>query len=192
MQVPEHDRSCLRLLWRPRRKESVHINECQRHIFGATKSSPNCANYLLKWLGHYKEVLNPIAASNTKHLRHWQFHELCRNTRRSNRWYPPNVQSYWQRSLHYHLLRVHMRQLRKGIWTRNGKDRHEQLGPGEEAAILMLKEQFQFLAETSTDRRYFKTVSNKTKFHVFDVVTERSGCLQWPTYSFNKIITQPT
>ena len=61
VQVPEHDRSCLRFLWRPRTNEPVQIYEYQRHVFGA-KSSPTCANYALKLVGLDNEEMHPIAA----------------------------------------------------------------------------------------------------------------------------------
>ena len=61
VQVPEQDRSCLRLLWRPRTNEPVQIYEYQRHVFGA-KSSPTCANYALKRVGLDNEKEYPIAA----------------------------------------------------------------------------------------------------------------------------------
>ena len=40
VQVPERDKSCLRLLWRPTVNEPVQIYEYQGHVFGA-KSSPH-------------------------------------------------------------------------------------------------------------------------------------------------------
>ena len=61
MQVPEQDRSCLRLLWRPRTNEPVQIYENQRHLFGA-KSSPTCSNYALKRVGLDNEDIYPSAA----------------------------------------------------------------------------------------------------------------------------------
>ena len=61
VQVPEHDRSCLRFLWRPRTNEPVQIYEYQRHVIGA-KSSPICANYALKRVGLDNEKEYPIAA----------------------------------------------------------------------------------------------------------------------------------
>ena len=60
-QVPEQDRSCLRFLWRPRTNEPVQIYQNQRHVFGA-KSSPTCANYVLKRVGLDNEEMYPIAA----------------------------------------------------------------------------------------------------------------------------------
>ena len=50
VQVPEQDRHFLRYLWRPRTIDPVQILEYQRHVFGA-KSSPFCANYVLKQVG---------------------------------------------------------------------------------------------------------------------------------------------
>ena len=50
MQVPEQDRSCLRLLWRPRSNEPVQIYKYQRYVFGA-KSSPTCADSAYKRVG---------------------------------------------------------------------------------------------------------------------------------------------
>ena len=35
VQVPERDKSCLRILWRPKMNEPVQIYEYQRHVFGA-------------------------------------------------------------------------------------------------------------------------------------------------------------
>ena len=61
LQVPEHDRSCLRFLWRPKTNESVQIYEYQRHVFGA-KSFPTCANYALKRVGLDNEREYPIAS----------------------------------------------------------------------------------------------------------------------------------
>ena len=61
LQVPEHDRSCLRFLWRSRTNEPVQIYEYQRHIFEA-KSSPTCANYALKRVGLDNDKECPIAA----------------------------------------------------------------------------------------------------------------------------------
>ena len=61
VQVPEQDRSCLRLLWHPRTNELVQLYEYQRHVFGA-KSSPACANYALKRVGLDNEKEYPIAA----------------------------------------------------------------------------------------------------------------------------------
>ena len=61
VQVPEQDRSCLSLLWRPRTNEPVQIYEYQRHVFGA-KISPTCANIALKRVGLDNEEMYPIAS----------------------------------------------------------------------------------------------------------------------------------
>ena len=60
VQVPEQDRSCLRFLWRPKTNEPVQIYEYQHHLFGA-KTSPTCADYVLKQVGLYSEEVYPIA-----------------------------------------------------------------------------------------------------------------------------------
>ena len=61
VQVAERDKSCLRFLWRPTVNEPVQIYEYQRHVFGA-KSSPTCANYVLKRVAIDNEDEFPIAA----------------------------------------------------------------------------------------------------------------------------------
>ena len=61
VQVPERDKSCLRLLWRPTVNEPVQIYEYERHVFGA-KSSPTCSNYALKQVAIDNEDEFPIAA----------------------------------------------------------------------------------------------------------------------------------
>ena len=60
VQVPEQDRSCLRLLWCPRTNELVQIYEYQRHVFGAM-NSPTFAKYALKRVGLDNEEGYPIA-----------------------------------------------------------------------------------------------------------------------------------
>ena len=60
VQVPERDRSCLRILWRPKTNKPVQIYENQRHVFG-TKSCPTCAGYDLKRVGLDNKREYPIA-----------------------------------------------------------------------------------------------------------------------------------
>ena len=62
MQVPERDKSCLRLLlWLPTINEPAQNYEDQHHVFGA-KSSATCANYALKRVAIDNEDEFPIAA----------------------------------------------------------------------------------------------------------------------------------
>ena len=62
VQVPEQDRGCLRILWRPRTNEPVQIYEYQSQGFRA-KSSPTCADYALKRMGLDSEKEYPIASN---------------------------------------------------------------------------------------------------------------------------------
>ena len=67
VQIPEQDRSCLRLFWRPRANEPVQIYDYQRHMFGA-KSSPTCANYALKRVGLENEEEYPKATKALQNI----------------------------------------------------------------------------------------------------------------------------
>ena len=61
VQVPEQDRSCLRILWRPRTNETVQIYEYQSQEFNAKRST--CADHALKRVGLDSEQEHPIAAN---------------------------------------------------------------------------------------------------------------------------------
>ena len=71
---------------------------------------------------------------------------------------------------------VTMRQLLKGIWTKNGQHWDNQVEPGEVAEFLRWKEQLLNVAETSIDRRYFNTERDKTELHVFADALEDTMC----------------
>ena len=64
-------------------------------------------------------------------------------------------------------LSVHVRRLLKGIWTKNGQQRDNEVDPGEEAEFFNWKEQLPIVAETSINRRYFITARDETENHVF-------------------------
>ena len=65
------------------------------------------------------------------------------------------------------LFSVHMRQLLKGIWTKNGHYCDNAVEPCEEEKFLRWKKQLPIVAETSIDRRYFNKERDKAELHVF-------------------------
>ena len=67
---------------------------------------------------------------------------------------------------------VHMRQLLKSIWTKNGQHWDNEVEPGEEAEFLKWKEQLAIVAEKSIGRRYFNRERDKTELHVFAEASE--------------------
>ena len=71
---------------------------------------------------------------------------------------------------------VHMRRLLKGIWTKNGHYWDNGVEPSEEEEFLRWKEQLPIVAETSTDRRYFKKERDKAELHVFADASEDTMC----------------
>ena len=71
---------------------------------------------------------------------------------------------------------VHMRQLLKGIWTKNGQHWDNEVDPSEEEEFLRWKEQLPLVAETSIDRRYFNRERDKTELHVFADASEDTIC----------------
>ena len=70
VQVPEQDRSCLRILWGLRTNEPVQIYEYQRYVIGA-KSSLTCANYALKRVGLDNEEMYPVQQRQSKAISTW-------------------------------------------------------------------------------------------------------------------------
>ena len=73
----------LEVLWRTGTDEPVQMYKYQLHVLGA-KSSPTCANYVLKRVGLDNEEDYPIATKNTKQLLHGRFHQINRNPGGSN------------------------------------------------------------------------------------------------------------
>ena len=77
------------------------------------------------------------------------------------------------------LLRVHMRRLFKGIWTKNGQ--HWDIGTTK-WSLAKKKNSWQgdsllpIVAEASTDRRYFNRQRYKTEHHVFAYASEDTMC----------------
>ena len=71
---------------------------------------------------------------------------------------------------------VHMRRLLKSIWTKNGQHWHKSLEPSEEEEFLKWKEQLPEVAETTIDRRYFRTAKDKWELYVFADSSEDTMC----------------
>ena len=71
---------------------------------------------------------------------------------------------------------VHMRQLLKSIWTKNGQHWDNSVEPHEEEDFLKWKAQLPEVAETSIDRRYFSTAKDKWELHVFADASEDTMC----------------
>ena len=69
-----------------------------------------------------------------------------------------------------------MRQLLKGIWTKNGQHRDNEVDPSDEAEFLRWKEKLPIVAETRSDRRYFNRERYKTELHLFADASEDTMC----------------
>ena len=74
------------------------------------------------------------------------------------------------------LFSVHMRQLLKSIWTKNGQHWDNSVEPNEEEEFLKWKAQLPEVAETSIDRRHFSTAEDKWELHVFADASEDTMC----------------
>ena len=66
----------------------------------------------------------------------------------------------------------HMRRLLKSIWTKNGQDWDNSVGPNEEEEFLKWKAQIPEVVVTSIDRRYFSTAKEKWEIRVFADASE--------------------
>ena len=71
---------------------------------------------------------------------------------------------------------AHMRRPLKCIWTKNGQHWDNSIGPCQKEEFPKCKVQLQELAETSIDRRYFSTATDKWELHVFADSSEDTMC----------------
>ena len=84
VKVPEQDRSCLMLLWRPWTNDPVQTYEHQLHVLWAT-GSPTCVQIMLlnEWDRTTKKSIR-LQQRQYKKLLHGRFHSIGRNPWRSN------------------------------------------------------------------------------------------------------------
>ena len=69
-----------------------------------------------------------------------------------------------------------MRRLLKRIWTADGQHWDNLVEPNDEEEFLKWKDQLPEAAETSVDRRYFSTATDKWELHVFADASEDTMC----------------